>query len=236
VPFTAALLIDASASMYGLKMEAARAGAAAFIQGMRELDQGKVVVFSDVIQNSTPFSGTKEVLTAGLIGASGQGGTAVDDNLYGAFKLLSARQGRRLVVLLSDGIDSHSVLDGRDLLYHGRRSQAMVYWIRLLSSRDPLEESDERQYVSAWRTSEEYRRQIASLEELVESSGGRIIPARSPEEIEPIFVEILRELREQYALGYYPNERRQDGSWRRIKVKVDLPGVSVRTHEGYLDF
>ncbi len=236
VPFTAALLIDASASMYGLKMEAARAGAAAFIQGMRELDQGKVVVFSDVIQNSTPFSGTKEVLAAGLIGATGQGGTAVNDNLYGAFKLLSARQGRRLVVLLSDGIDSHSVLDGRDLLYHARRSQAMVYWIRLLSSRDPLDKRDERQYVSAWRTPEEYRRQVVSLEELVELSGGRIIPARFPEEIEPIFVEILRELREQYALGYYPKERRQDGSWRRINVKVDLPGVSVRTHEGYLDF
>ena len=82
VPFTAALLIDASASMYGLKMDAARAGATAFIQGMRELDQGKVVVFSDVIQNSTPFSGAREVLAAGLIGATGQGGPAVNDNLY----------------------------------------------------------------------------------------------------------------------------------------------------------
>jgi VWFA-related protein len=236
VPFTAALLIDASASMYGLKMDAARAGAAAFIQGMRELDQGKVVVFSDVIQNSTPFSGAREVLTAGLIGATGQGGTAVNDNLYAAFKLLSARQGRRLVVLLSDGIDTHSALDGEDLLYHARRSQAMVYWIRLLSSRDARDEGDHLQYVSAWRTPEEYRQQIASLREVVELSGGRIIPARSPEEIEPVFVEILRELREQYALGYYPDRQRKDNSWHRIKVKVDRPGVSIRTHDGYLDF
>jgi VWFA-related protein len=236
VPFTAALLIDASASMYGLKMDAARAGATAFIRGMRELDQGKVVVFSDVIQNSTPFSGTQEILTSGLMGAIGQGGTAVNDNLYAAFKLLSARQGRRLVVLLSDGIDSQSVLDGQDILHHARRSQAMVYWIRLLSSRDPREGRDELEYVSAWRTPEEYRRQINSLKELVGESGGRIIPARTAADIEPIFVEILRELRDQYALGYYPSERRNDGSWRRVKVKVDLSGASVRTHEGYLDF
>jgi VWFA-related protein len=236
VPFTAALLIDASASMYGLKMDAARAGATAFIQGMRELDQGKVVVFSDVIQNSTPFSGAREVLAAGLIGATGQGGTAVNDNLYSAFKLLSARQGRRLVVLLSDGIDTHSALDGEDLLYHARRSQAMVYWIRLMSSRDARDRGDRLQYVSAWRTPEEYRQQIASLREVVELSGGRIIPARSPEEIEPVFVEILRELREQYALGYYPDRQRKDNSWHRVKVKVDRPGVSIRTHDGYLDF
>ena len=236
VPFTAALLIDASASMYGLKMDAARAGATAFIQGMRELDQGKVVVFSDVIQNSTPFSGAREVLAAGLIGATGQGGTAVNDNLYSAFKLLSARQGRRLVVLLSDGIDTHSALDGEDLLYHARRSQAMVYWIRLMSSQDARDRGDRLQYVSAWRTPEEYRQQIVSLREVVELSGGRIIPARSPEEIEPVFVEILRELREQYALGYYPDRQRKDNSWHRIKVKVDRPGVSIRTHDGYLDF
>jgi len=50
-----------------------------------------------------------------------------------------------------------------------------------------------------------------------------------------VFIDILRELREQYALGYYPTEQRNDGSWRRIKVKVDQSGVKVRTHEGYLD-
>ena len=63
----------------------------------------------------------------------------------------------------------------------------------------------------------------------------KTIPARSPSEIEPIFVEILRELRQQYALGYYPNVKRRDGSWHRLKVRVARPGVEVRTHQGYLD-
>ncbi len=83
---------------------------------MRELDESKVTVFSDVIQNTTPFSGNPEVLTAGLTSALGHGGTAINDNLYVALKLLESRQGRRLVVLLSDGINSHSTLDVADVL------------------------------------------------------------------------------------------------------------------------
>jgi VWFA-related protein len=88
---------------------------------------------------------------------------------------------------------------------------------------------------SAWRTVPEYHLQIQALKDLVELSGGRIIPVHTPKEIESVFTEILSELRDQYALGYYPAEQRNDGSWRRIKVKVDRRGVKVRTHEGYLD-
>jgi VWFA-related protein len=236
IPFTAVLMIDSSASMYGSKLEAARSGATAFIHGMHELDQGKVMVFSDVIQNSTAFSSIPEVLAAGLIGATGQGGTAVNDALYASLKLLANRQGRRLVILLSDGVDTHSVLSDQNVLESARRSQAMVFWIRLLERGERVDADDRRQFASSWRTPDDYRRQLASLKQLVESSGGRVIPARSPSEIEPIFVEILRELRQQYALGYYPTDHKNDGSWRKVRVRVDRPGVTVRTHDGYLDY
>ena len=235
VPFTAALLIDASASMYGAKLEAARAGAASFIKGMRELDESKVTVFSDVIQNTTPFSGNPEVLMAGLTNALGQGGTAVNDNLYVALRLLENRQGRRLVVLLSDGIDSHSALGGAEVLEAVRRSEAMVFWIRLLEGNERADDP-EPQMASAWQMPEDYRRRANALRELVDLSGGRIIPVRSTTEIEPVFIEILRELREQYALGYYPDVQSRDGSWHRLKVRVDRPGAEARTHRGYLNF
>jgi VWFA-related protein len=234
IPFTAALLIDASASMYGSKLEAARAGATAFINGMHELDQGKVIVFSDVIQNSTPFSGVREVLTAGLTGAIGEGGTAINDHLFSALKLLEVRQGRRVVVLLSDGIDTHSALSMRQIREHARRSQALIYWIRLLRVGDP-EETEEIHWSSAWRLTEEYRDQIDLMSQLVEASGGRTVIARDAGDIEPIFVEILRELREQYALGYYPDNRANDGRWHRVRVRIARPEVEVRTHEGYVD-
>jgi Ca-activated chloride channel family protein len=235
VPFTAVLLIDASASMYGTKLEAARAGATSFINGMRELDRGKVMVFSDVIQNTTPFSSVHEVLAAGLTGATGAGGTSLNDYLYMSLKLLESQQGRRVVVLLSDGVDSHSALRTRQVLDRARRSQALLYWIRLERTRDPIGQGSASQLASAWKGPPDYQQHFDTLTEMVRGSGGRIIDAHTPEDIQPVFLEILQELREQYALGYYPDNRRNDGSWRKVKVEVSRPGVAVRTHEGYVD-
>lgn len=233
VPFTAALLIDSSESMVGGKLEAARAGALAFLAGMRPLDQASVATFSDQVRSVSPFMSNRGVLGGVLLGSDGRGGTAVHDTLYSALKSLEARQGRRVVVLLSDGVDSHSVLDGADVLAHARRGQAMVYWIRLAGRGDDAVEQD--RLASAWRTPRDYRRNLDALRELVALSGGREVPARSPEEIRDVFGEILRELRGQYALGYYPSHRRRDGSWHELEVRVQLRGAEVRTHEGYLD-
>lgn len=233
VPFTAALLIDTSESMVGMKLAAAREGALGFIDGMRELDQAAVITFADAIRGVTPFTTDREVLSAGLVGNRGRGGTAVHDTMYTALKLLELRQGRRVAVLLSDGVDSHSALSGGELLDYVRRSQVMVYWIRLVGESDDA--GDRGRLASAWRTPRDYSDNLAALDEIVGLTGGRVVPVRSSEEIRPVFVEILHELRSQYALGYYPSERRGDGSWHRVKVRVDRPGVDVRTHEGYLD-
>ena len=66
IPFTAVLLIDASASMYGEKIESAIAGAAFFVHGMQGLDQAQVMVFSDQLLSTTPITDAKAILTAGL--------------------------------------------------------------------------------------------------------------------------------------------------------------------------
>jgi Ca-activated chloride channel family protein len=233
VPFTAALLIDTSESMIGPKLAAARDGALAFIDGMRELDQGTVITFADTIRGVTPFTNDREILSTGLVGNRGEGGTAVHDAVYVALKRLELQQGRRVLILLSDGVDSHSVLSGTDLLEHIRTSRAMVYWIRLVDNSDDA--GGRVQMASSWRTPKEYQTNLAALEEIVNLTGGRVVTIRSAEGIQAVFVETLDELRRQYALGYYPSNRRGDGRWHRVRVRVARPGVVVRAHEGYLD-
>ncbi|MGD8439552.1 MAG: VWA domain-containing protein [Holophagae bacterium] len=233
VPFTAALLIDTSESMVGTKLAAARDGALAFIDGMRDLDQATAITFSDTIREVTPFTNDREILAAGLVGNRGEGGTAVHDAVYVALKRLELQQGRRVVVVLSDGIDSHSGLSGADLLEHVRMSRAMVYWIRLVDGGDDAPGSV--RLASSWRAPKEYRRNLAALEEIVELTGGKVFTLNSADEIQLVFVEILNELRRQYALGYYPSDRRGDGSWHRVRVRVARARVVVRAHEGYLD-
>jgi Ca-activated chloride channel family protein len=237
IPFTATLLIDASTSMYGERLRSAYAGANAFVQGMRELDEAKVITFSDRILGISPFTNDKQVLATELSGTLAQGGTAINDHLFMALKLLEQRQGRRVVILLSDGVDSHSVLSPDGVIQKARQSQVLIYWIRLarrFSSADP-NESEAPRLTSMWRSSSEYIEQSKLLEQTVVDSGGYIAPITSLDQIKPVFEEILRDLREQYVIAYYPSNERNDGRYHSVRVRVRGSGYEVRAPKGYVD-
>lgn len=235
IPFTAVLLIDASASMHGEKIESAIAGAASFVHGMKDLDLAQVMVFSDQLLSSTPITDAKGVLTAGLSGTEARGGTALHDHLFVALALLEQRQGRRVLVVLSDGVDTHSVLPIQRAFEMARRSNTLVYWIRIARATSDPESYEQRNLSSALKNSEQYKHQLDVLFDIVNHSGGRIFRVTSPEQIGPVFINILEELREQYVLGYYPNNRRNDDQWHRVKVRVEAADVDVRAPRGYVD-
>jgi Ca-activated chloride channel family protein len=234
IPFTAVVLLDSSSSMAGGKLQSALRGARTFFDGMQRLDEGKLVVFSDRVLHTTPFTTFPEVLAAGLGRVHAEGGTALNDHLYVSLKQLEQRQGRRVVVLLSDGVDSHSVLAMDDVLRLARRSQALVYWLRL-PYRDGAAAGSPPTLTTPWRNSETYAQEFALLGETVEESGGRILDLASVEQVSEAFREILAELREQYVLGYYPTRSLKDGSWREVEVRVGRPRVEIRSRGGYVD-
>ena len=235
IPFTAVLLIDASASMFGEKIESAVAGAASFIHGMKELDQAQVMVFSDQLLSTTPITDAREVLTAGLSSTEARGGTALQDHLFVALELIAQRQGRRVMILLSDGVDTHSVV-GMPLVFEvARKSNALVYWIRISGGNDGPSRDGGVSMTSAWKDAAQYREQFDLLTQVVDESGGRILEVGEPDEIGPVFIDILKELREQYVLGYYPNNRQNDGRWHKVKVDVAGEIVEIRAPRGYVD-
>ena len=230
IPFTASLLIDSSESMRGEPLEAALAGARAMIEGMQEGDLASVHLFSHGLLKSTGFSGGAPLLDALADGVDARGNTSISDHLYLALSELEAQLGRRVVILLSDGADLHSVLDIEDVLWKARRSQAMIYWIRLQS------EEMTGEFLTSWRDAPGNSRQIKQLARVVEEGGGRIIDVASLDDIEPAFKEVLAELREQYILGYYPTGLRHDGSWRAIDISVRGLSNRVRARRGYVDY
>ncbi|MCB1055762.1 MAG: VWA domain-containing protein [Acidobacteria bacterium] len=233
VPLTAVLLVDASESMQGTRLKAATAGARAFIEDMRPLDEAMLLLFSDHVVKATEFSEDKDYLTGALDDVHGVGGTALNDHLYLALNYLDGRQGRRVVVLLSDGVDILSVLRMEEVLWRARHSQALIYWIHLAGT----EGGDQApQLASAWRDVPDTVREFETLKKTVEESGGRAEFLASAEDLAPAYREILQELREQYALGYYPTDLKKDGRWRPVRVRVDRSGTAVRVREGYLDY
>lgn len=233
IPLTATLLLDCSLSMKGDRLAAALQGANEFVEGMKPLDQAMVMLFSDRLLRATEFSEDREMLSQALTRVEAAGGTSINDHLFLALSRLEAVQGRRVVVLFSDGSDVHSVLPMEGVLQKARSSRALIYWIQL---RDPGEDSEVPEYTSSWRNVEANRREFKDLRLAIQESGGRIEVVESLEELEEAFAGILAELREQYVLGYYPSEAKHDGGWRDVRVRVEKSGLDVRTRGGYFDY
>lgn len=229
VPLASIILVDSSRSMRGRRLRFALQGAARFALAARPLDEVSIQLFAARLLHATPFSDDPDLLTQGLAEVTAEGGTAVSDHLYRALKLLEARQGRRVVILLSDGFDTHSVMGMAEVAWLARRSRAMIYWIRVKPN------SVRELRYSAWKGPADYRRDFQILEDTVAETGGRTVDLEGIEESETAVKEILAELREQYVLGYYPTTRRADGKWHRVTVRLRRGGLKVRTRGGYID-
>jgi Ca-activated chloride channel family protein len=227
LPLTAVLLLDTSESM-GEKLEAVRRGTRAFLDGMKPADEAMLALFSDRLLRFTPFTSDKKTLDSVIASTQAAGGTAVNDFLYLSLKLLDARQGQRVVVLFSDGSDVHSVLPATDVLWKARAGQSLIYWIQLGGRHQS--------FTSAWRDFKGNDREYAELEKAVRESGGRVLTIDRIEDLEGAFRNILQELRQQYALGYYPTNAKGDGKWHKIQVTLRGGGGRVHTREGYADY
>lgn len=230
IALAAVLLVDASASMEGERLKTAVAGARAFISRLQPDDEVSVMLFSDELLSSTPFGHDPATLLTPLEGVAARGGTAIHDHLYLAFEKLEDRAGRSVVVLLSDGVDVESALEMREVRWMAQRSQTLLYWIRL---RDETRGRIERS--TSWRDRAGHDAQIRLLETTVAESGGRIEEIPSVEQVGAAFQKILRDLREQYILGFTPAIDRDDGTWHDIEVRVRRIASRVRTREGYFD-
>ncbi len=230
VPFSAALVVDASKSMSGGKLQTAIEGASEFLGGMRQLDEAMLILFSDRVMAETPFSSFPRLVLLGLRQAVAEGGSAVNDALFTALKRLTPRLSRKVLILLSDGNDVESVLPMEAVQAVLRREQAVVYWIRLGggSTKPGVGRTN------SWRGVDANRVEFELLEEAVVESGGRIVDVSAVSQVGPAFKAILAELRDQYVLGYYPSSERGPGSWHEIRVRVDAD-ADVRVRSGYLE-
>jgi Ca-activated chloride channel family protein len=230
VPFTAALLLDASASMEGGRLKTALDGARDFFTSMSPLDEAKLLLFSDRLLAETPFTRVPAILTIGLSGVEARGGTALNDSLYLALKRLEPRAGRKVAILLSDGVDVDSVLDMEDLQAGlGATPSALLYWLRL---RREEEGQKGFQISTAWRDPEGHRREMDQLRRAVLASGGRIATIDRVDQVKDALSGILRELRGQYVLGYYPTRVQAGGEPPKIEVRLRPRGLDLRVHRG----
>ncbi|HVS15861.1 MAG TPA: VWA domain-containing protein [Thermoanaerobaculia bacterium] len=233
VPLAAAVLIDTSQSMQG-RLAAAAGGARTFLRRLSEADEAMVMLFSDRVRALTPFTRDHRRHAVVLDGVEADGGTALNDHLYVALRLVEARGGWPVVVLLSDGADLLSALSMAEVRWKIAASDAAIYWLRLgsIGSEAPQAVS------SAWRDAAGNQRELAELERGVRESGGTVIDLEDTREVAGAFDAVVEELRQQYVLTYAPPPAAQGGTRqggrggsvsRRVTVRSTLPGLRLRT-------
>lgn len=230
VPMTIAMLVDVSESMRGEQLQVALNAARGFLSRLTPLDEALVMTFSDRTHRVTTSSSEIEGLAAALEGLRPGGGTSLNDHLYLALRLLDRRQGRPVIIVLSDGADTLSFLTMEEVLWKAHRSNAMIYRIHLHPSgirSAPL--------ATSWRSTESHADEVGGLEAAVADSGGRVTALARLGELEQALDDVLQELRQQYVVGYYPTDPKDNGTWRPVQVEVSLPEIEIRTRAGYVD-
>jgi Ca-activated chloride channel family protein len=220
-PLDLALMIDSSLSTT-MELANETEAAARFIrQVVRPSDRLAVFEFADAVTQLTEFSTDVPLLQSAAKHIQAGAGTVLYDAVYLGAQALGRRDPsrRRVLVLVTDAGETTSHADFDAARRAALRAQALLYTIVIR----PVKSEGGR------NTAGEH-----ALETITETTGGEVYYPDSMAELDAIFDRINRELRTQYRLGYYPEPRPPEKSFRRIEVRVKgAGGYTVRFRKGY---
>jgi Ca-activated chloride channel family protein len=222
LPLSIALAVDTSLSTRrDLPLEQSSAKRFAHLI-MRPVDALAVYGFNEVVNLSMPFTADLKRIDEGIDHVRLGAATALYDAIYLAARALDRRQGRKVIVLITDGGDTISKVDYKEAARAAEEAEALVYSIIVV----PIEASAGRE------TGGEH-----ALIQLSEDTGGKYYYAKSASQLDDAFRKISDELRTQYLLAYYPSQQTSYSEFRRIQVNVsgtsDATDYRVRHRAGY---
>lgn len=220
VPLSVGVVLDVSQSMYGQRIDDARLALDRFVADLLDPeDEVFVIVFNHTPRVEVGWTLGPRQLRNRLDDIRPYGGTSIYDAMMEALPLFDVRQHQRAAVLLiSDGSDTGSHSNVRDVRRLLRRSDAFVYAIAI-DAPDTRPIND--------------RVNPFALREMTSESGGYTEVVHDSPELGPATARIAEELNHQYTLSYM-SSRPADGSYRSIRLRVVGREYRVRTRRGYV--
>jgi Ca-activated chloride channel homolog len=225
VPISVGVIFDLSGSMVN-KIGKAKEAALQFFKTANPQDEFFLVSFNDRAKVMSTFTTSVEDLQSSLLSSFPKGRTALLDGIYlGLSEMKTARNAKLALLIISDGGDNHSRYNESDIKRLVREADIQLYSVGIFA---PLGYRG--------RTPEELNGPTL-LSEVTELTGGRAFEVENVNDLPDIATKIGSELRNQYVLGYRPNNRSHDSRWRKIKVKLrlpkGLPPLSIYAKSGY---
>ena len=223
VPVGLGVLLDISDSMYGRRIDDARAAVDRFLFDLLDpADEFFLMVFNHKPRAMTGWTRVQAEVQRALAGLLPSGGTSIYDTIVESMPLIDVRtRARGALLIISDGADTASTASLRDVRSALLRSDVFIYAIAI--------DSPERQPINT-------RVNAEALREITGESGGRTEIVRSSSDLVEATARIAEELNSQYVLGY-TSPRGADNQYHSIRVRIRGPGrgeYRVRSRNGYI--
>jgi len=209
------LMLDTSGSMES-DLKLARSAAIKFLNLLPEAEDITLVDFDSEVRVGRYPQRDFVRLVERIRRRKADGMTALYDALGVYLDGADQQDGRKILVMYTDGADSQSELSWTDTLNLLKASDVTVYAVGLLDHSGSLRN--------------ELRMR---LQQLTEVTGGLAFFPEQLKELDGSYAKILDEIKAQYHLGYASTNAAPDGTWRKVEIKVRRPDLKIRARKGY---
>jgi Ca-activated chloride channel family protein len=218
-PFTVVVMLDFSASMTA-NLDLLKAATEQFLLRMLPADKGQVGAFSDKIQFSGTFTNNRDSLIKDLSDLQFGNPTRLYDAIEASIDVLKEVDGRRIVLVFTDGDDTASKRDMGDVLVKARETETMIYAIGLESE------------IAIGPGRMQRTRPDRGLRKLADETGGGYFELKKTAELAPTFTRVAAELHSLYTIGFTPTAF--DNKEHKLEVKTKTPGQTARARKSYV--
>ncbi len=239
LPLTIGLLIDVSRSQENLIGIEQNAATQFFTQVLRKKDEAFLISFGEESELLQDYTSSPRLLQDGLRGlrvssgvgglgpgpvptAGGPRGTVLYDAIYlAATEKLRTEVGRKVIVVITDGVDEGSRLTINQAVEAAQKADAVVYSIDYQDSRfyGPF---------GGFGGGGE-----SALRKMSDETGGHVFRVDRKMTLEQVFKELQDEMRSQYSIAYTPINDRKDGSYRKLEIKLSNKDYKAQARKGY---
>jgi Ca-activated chloride channel homolog len=214
----AGLLFDTSGSM-GSDIGLARTAAIRFLNTLTDAKDMTLVDFDTEVRIARYEQANFPRMVERIRNRKPDGYTALYDAL-GAYLTTATDEGRKILVVFTDGGDTRSTTSFSKLVTMLRASDATVYTIGFLDHQAGSSRSEQR----------------VRLSQIAGEAGGEAFFPHDMKEIDEAYAKILSQIRAQYTFGYVSTNRSTDGKWRKVEIRVKRPGATntrIQARKGY---
>ena len=216
-PFTVVVMLDTSVSMTD-RLDDLYAGAEQFLLRLLPHDKGALGAFNDKIEFASGFTSDRNSLVSGLKRLDFGNQTRLYDAVHASLDELKNVEGRKVILLFTDGADFGSRLSSGKALERARDAEVMIYGIGL-----------ETVFFNGQMVVRSKPDSI--LNRFATETGGGYFDLKANADLNTSFTRIAQELRSQYLLGFSPGAL--DGKVHRLEVRAKRPALKARSRRSY---